>query len=82
MYPQMMIFSQSGRRNLRLLAFRPVLVSFAAVVWARHAMLPPLGEGALRDELKQRLRRRLDRCWFMDFCKRIEYWYSRRIGSL
>ena len=46
---------------------RPVLVSFAAIAWARHATLPPLGEGALRDELKQRLRRRLDRCWFMDF---------------
>ena len=32
----------------------------AAVVWARHATLPPLGEGALRDEPKQRLRRRLE----------------------
>ena len=33
------------------------LVSFAAFVWDRHAMLPP--EGVLRDNPKQPLRRRL-----------------------
>lgn len=46
-----------------------MLVSFAAIVWGRHATLPSngcggdlLGEGALRDNPKQRLRRRLREC--------------------
>ena len=52
----------------KVLLISVVLVSFAAVAWARHAMLPP--PEALREKPKQRLRRRLQLCVFSDKLKK------------